>query len=45
MCVTENDEVLRKHYEKIVKTVNDPTPLYLPEAGKQASAVGGPFNS
>ena len=29
-----------KHYERIVKTINDPTPLYLPEAGNQASAAG-----
>jgi hypothetical protein len=40
MSVTENTEVLRKHYKEVVKTVNDPTPLYLPEAVKQASAVG-----
>ena len=29
-----------KHYERIVKTVNYPTPLKLPEAAKQASAEG-----
>ena len=39
MFVAENAEVLRKHYNKVVKGVKDPTPLYLPEAGKKASAA------
>jgi demethoxyubiquinone hydroxylase (CLK1/Coq7/Cat5 family) len=39
MFVAENAEVVRKHYEQIVETVDNPVPLYLPEAGKQASAA------
>ena len=39
MFVAGNAEVLRKHYEQIVETVNNQVPLYLPEAGKQASAA------
>ena len=39
MFVAENAEVLRKHYEQIVETVDDPVPLYLPKAGKQALAA------
>ena len=39
MFVAENAEVLRKHYDQIVETVNDPVPFYLPKAGKQASAA------
>ena len=38
--VAENAKVQRKDYEEIVKRVNNPTSLYLPEAGTQASAVG-----
>ena len=29
-----------KHYDKAVKETKEPTPLYLSEAGKQASAIG-----
>ena len=39
MFVAENAEVIRKHYEQIVETVNNPVPLYLPEAGKKASVA------
>ena len=39
MFIAENAEVLRKHYDQIVETVNDPVPFYLPKAGKQASAT------
>ena len=39
MFVAENAEVLRKHYDQIVETVNDPVPFYLPKAGKHASAA------
>ena len=39
MFVAENTEVLRKHYEQIVETDDNPVPLYLPEAWKQASAA------
>ena len=28
-----------KHYDKVVKETKEPTPLYLQEGGKQASAV------
>ena len=38
--VAENAKVQRKDYEEIVKRVNNPTSLYLPEAGTQASVVG-----
>ena len=36
MFVAENVEVLKKHYEQIVETVDDPD---LPKAGKQALAA------
>ena len=39
MFVAGNAEVLRKHYEQIVETVDDQIPLYLPKAGKQALAA------
>ena len=32
--VTDNAEVLREYYEKIVEMVNNPILLYLSEAGK-----------
>ena len=38
--VAENAKVQRKDYEEIVKRVNNPTSLYLSEAGTQASVVG-----
>ena len=31
MFLKENVEILRKHYEEVVKGVKDPVPLYLPE--------------
>jgi hypothetical protein len=40
MGVAENAEVLGKHYKEVVKEVKDPTPLYLPEAGKLISNPG-----
>ena len=39
MFVVENAEVLRKHYDQILETSNDPVPFYLQKAGKQASAA------
>ena len=39
MCVGENAEVCRRDHEQIVETVDNPVPLYLPEAGKQDSAA------
>ena len=35
----ETVEVPRKYYKEVVKTVNDPTLVYLLEAGKQTSAI------
>ena len=41
MCFLEGSTISRgKYYNKVVKLVNDLTPLYLPAAGKQASDVG-----
>lgn len=37
--VAESAEVLRKHYDEVVKGVNYLTPLYLPEAWKKDSAA------
>lgn len=35
VCVGVNKELLRKHYDKVVRRIKNPTPFHLPD-GKQA---------